>query len=151
MNRGIVEKEFQEKVLAINRIAKKIKGGSRRRFTALVAIGDGKGRVGVGYGRAGDVRTAIEKAKRKARREVRSVPLAGTTVPRRVEVKEGAARIMIKPAPPGSGLIAGGAVRDLLELAGYKDAVGKILGTRSKMTNVRAVLKAFKRWSDEVE
>ncbi len=151
MDEGVAEQGFEEKVLAINRIAKKIRGGSRRRFAALVAVGDGKGKVGVGYGRARDVRSAIEKAKQKARRRMFSVPIKGATVPYRVEAKEGAAHIMIKPAPPGSGLIAGGAVRDLLELAGYRDASSKIFGTRNRTTNVRAVLKIFKRWGDEAK
>ncbi|NIT03915.1 30S ribosomal protein S5, partial [Candidatus Saccharibacteria bacterium] len=107
MAEGVVERELQEKVLMINRVAKKIKGGDKIGFSSLVAVGDGKGKLGIGYGRARDLRTAIEKAKRKAKVEMFSVPIAGTTVPHRVEVKEGAARIMIRPARRGSGLIAG--------------------------------------------
>lgn len=149
MTEGVVEQEFQERVLAINRVAKKIKGGDKIRFAALVAIGDGKGRLGVGYGKARDLRTAIEKGRRQAKTKLISVPIAGTTVPHRVEVKTGAAEVILKPAPPGSGLIAGGVIRDLLGLAGYQDVSSKILGTRNKMTNVRAVLVALRRLSNE--
>ena len=149
MTEGVIEQRLQEKVLMINRVAKKVKGGERRGFAALVAVGDGKGKVGIGYGRARDLRTAIGKGKRRAKRKMFTVPITGTTVPHRVEVKEGAAQIIIKPAPRGSGLIAGGVVRNLLELAGYKDASAKILGTRNKMTNARATVKAFERLADE--
>jgi len=149
MTEGVIEQRLQEKVLMINRVAKKVKGGERRGFAALVAVGDGKGKVGIGYGRARDLRTAIGKGKRRAKRKMFNVPITGTTVPHRVEVKEGAAQIIIKPAPRGSGLIAGGVVRNLLELAGYKDASAKILGTRNKMTNARATVKAFERLANE--
>lgn len=150
MVEGIIEQKIQEKVLLINRVAKKVKGGERRGFAALVAVGDGKGKVGVGYGRAGDLRTAIEKGKKRARARMFAVPIRGATIPHRVEVKEGAAQIIIKPAPRGSGLIAGGVIRDFLELAGYKDASAKILGTRNKMTNAKATVKALRRLADEV-
>lgn len=150
MVEGVIKQELQEKVLLINRVAKKIKGGERIGFAALVAVGDGKGRVGVGYGRAKDLRTAIEKGKKRARARMFTVPIRGATIPHRVEVKEGAAQIIIKPAPRGSGLIAGGVVRNLLELAGYKDVSAKILGTRNKMTNARATVKALERLANEV-
>ena len=140
-------KNLKDKVLMINRVAKKVKGGERRGFAALVAVGDSKGKVGIGYGRARDLRTAIEKGRKKAERKMISVPIKGKTVPHRVEVKEGAAKIMIKPAPEGSGLIAGGVIRDLLKLAGYEDASAKILGTSNKMSNAKAVMKVFSKFS----
>lgn len=145
MFKEIIEKDqgLKDKVLVINRVAKKIKGGNKIGFAALVAVGDGRGRVGVGYGRAKDLRTAIEKGRKKATRRMISVPVKGTTVPHRVEVKEGAAKIMIKPAPEGSGLIAGGVIRDILELAGYKDVSAKILGSSNRMSNTKAVMAAF--------
>jgi small subunit ribosomal protein S5 len=144
-------KEHKEKVLAINRVAKKIKGGDKIGFSALVAVGDGNSRVGIGYGRAGDVRSAIEKGKRKAEANMVSVLIKGTTVPHRVEVKEGAARLIIQPAPRGAGLIAGGVVRDILGLAGYKDVSAKMLGTRNKTTNTRAVMVALDLLKNEAK
>jgi small subunit ribosomal protein S5 len=149
MTEGMVEKKFQERVLAVNRVAKKVKGGDKIGFTALVAVGDGRGRLGVGYGKARDLRTAIEKGKRQAHRKLISVLISGTTIPHRIEIKKGAAQVILKPAPPGSGLIAGGVIRDLLGLAGYQDVSSKILGTRNKMSNVRAVIEALKKLSNE--
>lgn len=151
MVEGVIEQELQEKVLVINRVAKKIKGGERIGFAALVAVGDGRGKVGVGYGRAQDLRVAIEKGKRRAKAKMFSVPIVGTTVPHRIEVKEGAAQIIVKPAPRGSGLIAGGVIRDILKLAGYEDVSAKTLGTRNRMTNAKATVKALKMLNDEVK
>lgn len=142
--RGFGEvREFEEKVVQINRISKKTKGGNQRRFSALVVVGDKKGKVGVGLAKAPDVRSAIRKAITAAKKGMVIVPLRGNTIPLSVNEKFSAAKILLKPAPPGSGIIAGGPMRVVLELAGIKDAVGKILGTKNKISNVYATLKAL--------
>lgn len=138
------EKEFEETVVQINRISKKTKGGNTIRFSALVVVGDRKGKVGVGLAKAPDVRSAIMKAISGAKRKLIKVPLKGTTIPYSIEEKFSAARVLLKPAPAGSGIIAGGAMRVVLEAAGVRDASGKILGTNNKISNVYATLKALK-------
>jgi small subunit ribosomal protein S5 len=143
-------KEFEENVVQINRISKKTKGGNQVRFSALVVVGDKKGRVGVGMAKATDVRNAIRKSIDAAKRKLILVPLSGTTVPYSVHEKFSAAEILLKPAPPGSGIIAGGPMRVVLEAAGIRDAVGKILGTKNKVSNVYATLKALDQISDLV-
>jgi small subunit ribosomal protein S5 len=137
-------KEFEETVVEIRRVSKKTKGGNTMRFTALVVIGDKKGKVGVGLSKAPDVRGAIQKSVASAKRKLFTVPLSGTTIPYSVQEKFSAAKVILKPAPTGSGIIAGGAMRVVLEAAGVKDAVGKILGTKNKTSNVYATLKALK-------
>lgn len=144
-------KEFEETVVQINRISKKTKGGNQRRFSALVVVGDRKGKVGVGLSKAPDVRGAISKAFAQAKRKLIKVPLRGTTIPYSVKEKFSAAKVLLKPAPAGSGIIAGGAMRVVLEAAGVRDAVGKILGTRNKISNVYATLNALKTISKMVE
>lgn len=141
-------KEFEESVIEIKRISKKTKGGNTIRFSALVVVGDRKGKVGVALSKAPDVRSAIMKSVERAKKAMIVVPLRGTTIPYSVEVKFGAARIMLKPAPSGSGIIAGGPMRVVLESAGVKDIVGKILGTRNKTSNVYAVIEALKKLSE---
>lgn len=141
--------ELADKVLLINRIAKKIKGGDKISFAAQVAVGDHRGRVGLGYGKAADVKSAIGKATVSAKKKIFNVPLKDSTIPRRILVKEGAARVLLMPAPRGAGLIAGGAVRDILELAGVADVSSKILGTDNPMTNAQAVIKALKALGQE--
>jgi small subunit ribosomal protein S5 len=136
-------KEFEETVVQINRIAKKTKGGNQIRFSALVVVGDRKGKVGVGLSKATDVRNAIRKATSAAKRKMVRIPLKGTTVPFSVRQKFSAAKVLIKPAPPGSGIIAGGPMRMVMEAAGIRDAVGKILGTENKISNVYATLKGL--------
>lgn len=136
--------DFKDKVLVINRVAKKIKGGDKIGFVALVAVGNRKGKIGLGYGRAADLRSAIDKARSRAKKNVFSVPLEGSTLPRRIQVKEGAGVVLLKPATQGAGLIAGGVVRSILELVGVTDASAKILRTRNPMTNAKATIKALK-------
>lgn len=136
-------KEFEETVVQINRISKKTKGGNQIRFSALVVVGDRKGKVGVGLSKATDVRNAIRKAIAFAKRRMVTVPLVGSTIPYSTQEKFSAARVILKPAPPGSGIIAGGPMRVVLESAGIKDAVGKILGTNNKISNVYATIKAL--------
>lgn len=150
-NNNQYEKEFEETVVQINRISKKTKGGNQVRFSALVVVGDRKGKVGVGLSKATDVRSAIGKAIAAAKRKMLVVPLRGTTVPYSVNEKFSAAKVLIKPAPPGSGIIAGGPMRVVMEAAGIKDAVGKILGTKNKISNVYATLKALESISTLVE
>jgi small subunit ribosomal protein S5 len=136
-------KEFEETVVQINRISKKTKGGNQMRFSALVVVGDKKGKVGVGLSKAPDVRNAIRKAITSAKRRMIEVPLRNNTIPYSVKEKFSAAKVLLKPAPAGSGIIAGGPMRVVLESAGVKDAVGKILGTKNKISNVYATLKAL--------
>lgn len=144
-------REFEETVVQINRISKKTKGGNTIRFSALMVVGDRKGKVGVGIAKAGDVRNAIRKSIEAAKRNMIVVPLVGTTIPYSVFEKYSAAKIMLKPAPPGSGIIAGGPMRVVLEAAGVRDASGKILGTKNKISNVYATLKALETISEMVE
>ena len=136
--------EFEEKVVEIKRISKKTKGGNTIRFSALVVVGDKKGKVGVGLSKAPSVVNAIRKSVSGARRKMFTIPLRGTTIPYSVEEKFSASKIILKPAPPGSGVIAGGPIRVVLELAGVRDAVGKSLGTSNKASNVYATLKALR-------
>lgn len=138
-------KEFEETVVQIRRVSKKTKGGNQIRFSALVVIGDKKGKVGVGISKAQDVRSAIEKAVSYAKRRLLVIPLKGTTVPYAVSNKFSAAKVLLKPAPPGSGIIAGGPMRVVLEAAGVRDAVGKILGTNNKISNVYATFEALRK------
>jgi small subunit ribosomal protein S5 len=141
------EKEFEETVVAINRISKKTKGGNQIRFSALVVVGDRKGRVGVGLSKARDVRGAIQKAIAYAKRRMINAPLKDTTIPFAIKQKYNAAYILLKPAPAGTGIIAGGPMRVVLEGAGIKDVVGKILGTKNKISNVYATMEALKALS----
>jgi len=140
-------KEFEESVVEIKRISKKTKGGNTIRFSALVVVGDRKGKVGVGISKAPSVASAIKKSIRAARNKMIEVPKKGTTIPFSINIKFGAARILLKPAPPGSGIIAGGAIRVVLEAAGIRDAVGKILGSRNKTMNVYTTIKALEELS----
>lgn len=144
-------KEFDETVVQINRISKKTKGGNQMRFSALVVVGDKKGKVGVGISKAKDVRNAIRKSIEAAKRRMIQVEMVGTTIPYSVEEKFSAAKVILKPAPPGSGIIAGGPMRVVIEAAGIRDAVGKILGTKNKISNVYATLKALESISDMVK
>lgn len=136
--------EFTEKVIQVNRISKKTAGGNQMRFSALAVVGDKKGRVGLGLGKAPDVVAAINKATSYARKHLIMVPLRGTTIPFPQTIKYGAARVLVKPAPQGSGIIAGGPMRVVFEVAGIRDVVGKILGTKNKISNVYATIEALK-------
>lgn len=139
------EKEFEERVVEVNRVSKKTKGGNRISFSVLTVIGNKKGKVGVGLGRAPDVVSAIRKGFKQARKTLIEVPMKGTTIPHEIRVKRGAAKILLKPAPPGTGVKAGGSVRVVVEAAGIKDIVSKILGSNNKINNVYATVEALKR------
>ncbi len=136
---------FYQSVVEIKRTSKKTKGGDQIGFTALMVVGDQKGKVGVGLGKAKDVRSAIQKGVRLAKKKMVKIPLEGTTIPCPIQHKKKAAEILLKPAPEGSGLIAGGAVREVVNAAGVKDIVGKILGTRNKAVNVWATWEALQK------
>ena len=136
--------QYDERVIEINRVAKVSKGGRRFSFTALVALGDGKGRVGIGYGKAKEVPTAIQKAIESARKSMFTIPMAGTTLIHRVIGKHGASRVLLKPASPGTGVIAGGAVRQILEAAGVRDVLTKSLGAPTHLNVARATVNGLK-------
>ena|SRR3990170_1476170 len=137
------ELDVSEKVVYINRVAKVMKGGRRFHFTAVVVIGDMMGHVGAAMGKATEVPEAIRKAGTIARKHLISVPMRGSTIPHSLLVHFGAAKVLIKPAPAGTGLIAGGGVRAVLEMAGIKDAVAKSLGSNNPANVVKATVKAL--------
>lgn len=137
-------KEFEEKVVQIKRVSKKTKGGNRISFTALMVAGDKRGRVGVGLGKAPGVVVAITKGINYAKKHLIEVSMKGTTIPHQILVKKGAAKILLKPAPPGSGVIAGASIRAVVEAAGIQDISSKILGSRNKANNVYATMEALK-------
>lgn len=136
--------EFEEKIVQVNRVSKKTKGGNKIGFSVLVVVGDKKGRVGVGLGGAPDVASSVRKAVTYAKKHLYTVPMRGRTIPHEVRVKRGAAQVLLKPAPPGTGVIAGGAVRAVVEAAGIRDIVSKILGSKNQASNVYATMEALK-------
>lgn len=139
------EKEFEESVVQINRISKKTKGGNQIRFAALVVVGDRKGKVGVGLAKAKDVKNAIRKAIESGKKKMITVTMVGTTIPYSVLAKFSASKVLLKPAPTGSGIIAGGPMRTVLEISGIRDIVGKTLGSNNKISNVRATIAALEK------
>src|SRR3989338_7444143 len=137
--------EFEEKIVQVNRVSKKTKGGNKISFSVLVVVGDKKGRVGVGLGGAPDVSSAVRKGVSYAKKHFITVPMVDhRTIPHVVRVKRGAAQVLLKPAPAGTGVIAGGAVRAVVEAAGIRDIVSKILGSKNQASNVYATMEALK-------
>lgn len=145
------DSNFSERVVYTRRIAKVVKGGRRLRFNALVVVGDGEGTVGVGLGKALVIPDAVRKGNAIARREMVKIPIKGSTIPHEITVKKGASIVVIKPAREGTGIIAAGAMRAMLELGGVRDVVGKTLGSRNPINIVQATMEALRRLRDPDE
>lgn len=139
---------FEEKIVQVSRVSKKTKGGNKIGFSVLIVVGNKAGKVGVGLGKAGDVSSSIKKGVSLAKKHAIDVPIVNGTIPFEFYIKLGAAKVLLKPAPSGSGVIAGGAVRSVVSLAGIENISSKVLGTDNKASNVYATIEALKRLSE---
>lgn len=139
--------EFEKKVLEVDRVARTVRGGKRIRFRALVIMGNRAGKVGIGIGKAAEVVDAVNKASKIAQKELIDVKIVNETIPYQIELSQGSAHIILKPARQGTSIVAGGAIRVICELAGIKNVVAKILGTANKINNSKATIEALKRLS----
>ncbi len=137
--------EFEEEVIQIDRVTRVVKGGRRLRFRATVVIGNKKGRVGMGIGKSVEVQGAIKKAVAQAKKSLIDVPMVGETIPHRVQIKFKSAKMIIMPGCPGTGIIAGGPLRKILELAGVKDVLSKVLGCKNRLSNSQAAIMALSK------
>ncbi len=142
------EKEFTEKLIRLNRVSKAVKGGRKMSFSALMVVGDGKGRVGYGFGKANDVAEAIRKSVEKAKGNLRQIPLKKTTIPHEILGEYKSASVLLKPAAPGTGIIAGGPVRAVMEAAGVHDILAKSLGSKNTMNIVKSVFNGLENLFD---
>ncbi len=145
------QREFDQKVVEVTRVTRVVAGGKRMRFRALVVIGDHKGRVGMGLKKGMDVAESVNKAVNQAKKNMITLPLVNETIPHEVTMKYKASKLMMRPARPGSGVIAGGAVRSVMELAGVKNVVSKMMGSANKVNNIKAVFKAFQTMKSKEE
>jgi len=139
---------LEEKVIKMNRVAKVVTGGRRFRFNALVAIGDGKGHVGIGLGKALEVSSAVAKGKENAKKNLVKIPVINGTIPHEVQAKYGAAKVILRPATPGTGVIAGGAIRAIMESLGVRDVLSKSLGSNNSHNVVKATMLALSKLKD---
>lgn len=153
-SREVIKKDIQSKVVEITRVTRVVAGGKRMRFRALVVVGDRKGRVGIGVKKGTDVAEAVAKATTEAKKMMITIPIVNQTIPHMVKLKYKAARIIMKPGKPGRGIIAGGPVRAVVDLAGIKNVSCKMLGSSNKISNVRAAylaLQSFKNHAEPVQ
>lgn len=152
-NRSENRQEFEDYVLQVDRVSRTVKGGKRARFRALVITGNRNGRIGMGVGKAAEVADAVAKANTYSRKHMIDVPIVNETIPYEIDMHQGAAHIILKPAKPGTSVIAGGTIRVICNLAGIRNLVAKILGTANKINNAQTTLKAFeelsRKWKDK--
>jgi small subunit ribosomal protein S5 len=137
------KREFDQKVVEVKRVTRVVAGGKRMRFRALVVIGDHKGKVGIGLKKGMDVAESVNKAVAQAKKNMVVLPLVNETIPHEVKIKYKSSKLLMMPAKPGTGVIAGGAVRSIMDLAGVKNVISKMIGSSNKVNNVKAVFKAF--------